>query len=191
MTEMRLTDGEKIIIYLLAEILKTQKGYGDQNRMSLLQEAISGGHLWAINGHELFAGVFSERVDNDEEQKLVINSLDMWSFIEEAYQTFTDDEKKQVEDSVEFFGTNPQFTDFDGNYESEYMILARFVIDKLGWFQRFKGRELNSHAPHVDRYKRMIDVFDPIRVKLVGRGLTTAEMITLLKEQERSDVFPT
>ncbi len=109
----------------------------------------------------------------------------MWSFIEEANQTFTDDEKKQVEDSVAFFSKNPHFTGFDGTHESEYMTLAWFVIEKLGWFQRFKGRELNSHAPLVDRYKRMIDIFEPIRVKLVGRGLTTAEMITLLKEQER------
>ncbi len=69
MTEMRLTDGEKIILYLLAEILKTQKDYSDQKRMSLLQEAISGGHLWAINTHELFSGIFSERVDNEADLK--------------------------------------------------------------------------------------------------------------------------
>jgi hypothetical protein len=46
--ETHLTDGEKLIIWLLAEILRNQKDYGDKKRIELLQEIIDGGHLWAL-----------------------------------------------------------------------------------------------------------------------------------------------
>jgi uncharacterized protein len=40
---------------------------------------------------------------------------------------------------------------------------------------------MNSHHPSVEGYQRMYEVFDPIRVGLVGRELNLAEMTAILK----------
>jgi hypothetical protein len=47
-TETNLTDSEKLIILLSAEVLKSQEGYGDKKRMELLQDIIHDGHLSAL-----------------------------------------------------------------------------------------------------------------------------------------------
>ena len=46
-TEPRLTYAEKLIIWLLADILKHSKIIANRIKMALLQEVILGGHLWA------------------------------------------------------------------------------------------------------------------------------------------------
>jgi uncharacterized protein YfbU (UPF0304 family) len=178
---LRITDAEKLTLWLLAEILKTQKDYGDKKRMELLQESILGGHLWAIQWE--FGTVLPSHVDSQAALTLVINTLDMWSFIEEAHKGFGPEEKKQVEGAVKFFGKDPRFVGFDGNNEIEYLSIARFLVEKLGRFQEFKGRDFNSHTRLVERYQKMTDLFEPIRANLVGRGLSAAEMIALLNER--------
>lgn len=55
------------------------------------------------------------------------------------------------------------------------------MIDDLKRFTHFVGRDLNSHMPVIEAYRRMYRVFEPIRVKLVGHALTAAEIIELLK----------
>jgi len=80
-------------------------------------------------------------------------------------------------------GKDPKFYGFDGNNEGEYMSIARFLVEKMGRFESFKGRNFNSHVPLVDRYRVMIAAFEPIRVGLVGRKLGVGEMINLLKLQ--------
>ena len=39
---------EKLIIWLLTEVLKNTKGYEEQKTFRLIQEAIYGGHYWAL-----------------------------------------------------------------------------------------------------------------------------------------------
>jgi hypothetical protein len=80
---------------------------------------------------------------------------------------------------------DPKFLGFDGNYETEYVSIARFLVEKLDNFSKFKGREFNSHTPMVERYKRMCAKFDLIRPKLVdGRELSVDELIELLNREE-------
>jgi uncharacterized protein len=40
---------------------------------------------------------------------------------------------------------------------------------------------MNSHCPSIDAYARMLTVFDPLRKTLIGRKLSTDEMISILK----------
>ena len=145
-TEPRLTYAEKLIIWLLADILKHTKDYRESNKMALLQEVILGGHLWALKEHELFGENFTEHIDSQSSVKLVYDALDMWSFIERAYKRFNAEEKKQIEKAIGS-GGKPKFTGFDEQNEIEHLSIARFLVEKLGKFQAFKGRDFNSHAP--------------------------------------------
>ncbi|MFG6083671.1 YfbU family protein [Paracoccus litorisediminis] len=44
----------------------------------------------------------------------------------------------------------PQFAGFDGNNETLHMSAARFMVEKLGRFDRFAGRDFNSHYTAVE-----------------------------------------
>ena len=77
-----------------------------------------------------------------------------------------------------------KFQGFDGNYETEHMGVARFLINDMNRFERFKKRELNSHVPSVQRYGRMFRVFEPIRATLIGTKLAVSQLIVILKAQE-------
>jgi uncharacterized protein len=172
-------NSEKLILWLLTEILKGQKGYDNRQSIELIQEAIYGGHFWALDWELI--GILHDHVDSREAVSLVVDTLDMWFLIENAYKKFTVADKKRIETEVGPLGKNPQFTGFDGNYETEYMGIARFLVEKMGRFGHFKGRDFNSHMPLVERYRQMTSLFSPMRQSLVGRELSADEVITLLK----------
>ncbi len=111
----------------------------------------------------------------------------MWSFIEEGYKKLSPEDKARVASEAESFGKHVQFTGFDGNNETEYYGIARFLIDDLERFSIFKGRDLNSHMPSIDRYRRMNAIFEPMRALLTHGGLGTAQIIELLKTKVHPD----
>jgi uncharacterized protein len=170
---------EKLMIWLLTEVLKGQKGYDNKEQMELIQEAIYGGHLWALDWE--MKGIFHSHTDEPEAVNLVVDVLDMWNFVENAYAAFSTAEKKRIETEVGIHGKDPKFFGFDGNHETEYMSIARFLVEKMERFEFLKGRGFNSHSRTVGRYKRMAEKFESMRASLVGRGLTADQVIDLLK----------
>lgn len=112
----------------------------------------------------------------------VVDILDMWSFIEDSYNSFSATEKEAVVKEAEPFGKDPVFRGFDGNNETDHMSVAMFLIDDLGRFSNFKGRSLNAHMPTIETHRRMYRVFKPIRTSLGGRLLNTEEMVRVLAE---------
>lgn len=69
----------------------------------------------------------------------------------------------------------------DGNNENEYLNVSRFLIEHLDRFSDFKGRDLNSHMPSIDAYRRMYTVFEPIRGPLGSGNLAADQIIEILK----------
>jgi len=182
----RLSKSERLMTWMLSEIMKNQiearggkDAKHDMESVRLIQQSLYGGHFWALIWE--MTGVMHDHVDNPKAVRTVVDTLDMWQFIERAYAGFDDAEKKRIETEVPYRGKHPKFIGFDGNNEGEYYSIARFLIEELNRFQDFKGRSLNSHSPQVGRYQRMAAAFDPIRAKLVGREMTSDEVIELLK----------
>ena len=176
----QISDGEKITLALLADIHKaTVKKSGEIEDPDFIVSAIAGGHYWALRWK--YSGIFHDHVDGDRKLSEVVNILDMWSFIEEAYESFTSAKRKIVEDRASPIGKNVSFPGFDGNNESEYMGIAIFLIEKLHRFTRFKGRSLNSHFPAVPQYMRMHKVFEPMRKSFTGGHLTPEQVGTLIR----------
>jgi uncharacterized protein YfbU (UPF0304 family) len=178
--DITISDGEKLIISMLADVHKHLK-IEDENDTGFVMKAIYGGHYWGLGWK--YSGLFHGHKDSKQAVHEVVDVLDMWSFIESAYARLSPKDKARVEKEAEPFGTHVRFRGFDGNNETEYMGIARFLIDDLERFSSFKGRDLNSHAPSVETYRRMLRVFEPMRSNLVGRELGATEIIELLNEK--------
>jgi uncharacterized protein YfbU (UPF0304 family) len=176
---VRFSDGEKMLMLMMQDVMKGLKIKDPDVDADFLAEVIYGGHYWAPKWK--MQGVFHDHVDSDSDLKHVVDVLDMWSFMEEAYERLKAPQKATFTEQVGPWATDLKFSGFDGNNESSQMGIALFLVEKMDRFSRFKGRDLNSHCPTQGRYSRMLTLFEPMRRTLVGHGLDVAQLVTLLK----------
>ena len=174
-----LSDGEKLIAVMLADLIRKLDVEVDTD-VNLVRKVIYGGHYWAL-GWEM-PGLFHGHADKQARVKFVVDVLDMWQFLEEAFEKLSAKEKAWLVKEADPFGTHITFTGFDGNNESEYLGIARFLIEDLNRFSRFRKdhRDLNSHHPTLETYGRMVRAFEPIRTTLIGRPMNASEMATVI-----------
>ncbi|EPP3876560.1 YfbU family protein [Pseudomonas aeruginosa] len=180
-----LSDGEKLIAMMLAELIK-KTGVDVDTNVDLVEKVILGGHYWAL-GWEM-PGIFHGHADKQSRVRFVVDVLDMWSFMEEAFDELGEESKARLAKEADPFGKHVQFLGFDGNNESEHLGIARFLINDLDRFSRFREghRDLNSHCPTIESYGRMLRVFEPIRQTLVGRRLNVDELAAILNSRRAS-----
>ena len=173
-----LSAGENLTLLMLGEIYDKLRIEGEYDP-DFISAAIYGGHYWGLKWK--YGGLFHQHVDEDSAVTEVVDILDMWRFLESAYNKLSDEEKERVKAEGQPFGEAISFWGFDGNNEGEYMGIAAFLIGKLDRFTSFAGREhLNSHMPTLVRYRRMVEAFSPIRAKLVGREMNVSEIVTVM-----------
>lgn len=175
---VHFSDGEKLIAFMLRDIYKHLKIDGEIDP-EFLSDVLCGGHYWAPKW--VMTGVYHNYEDDPRDVRFVVDVLDMWSFLEDGYEALSKKDKDRVEKEAEPFGKHVKFAGFDGNNEAPLLGIARFFPEKLDRFTRFKGRDLNSHAPMSAAYRRMLQVFEPMRRTLVGGGLNVTQIIALLK----------
>jgi uncharacterized protein len=80
----------------------------------------------------------------------------MWRFLEQDFEQLSPADKAKLAKDADPYGTSVRFSGFDGNNEPHYHIASYMVKDLPMAFEHFKGRDLNSHHPSVDRYRRCI-----------------------------------
>ena len=176
--DIQLSKPERLIVWMLTELLSKKPDFTDRDKMKLIQQAIFGGHIWALDWE--LDGIIHSHSDSPANLTFVVDVLDMWSFIEEAYAGLDKPDVKRIENEIASAGKLPLFNGFDGNNESELKGIADFLINQMGRFQSFKGRDLNSHTRVAERCRKMLDVFAPIRVTLIGKKLSADELIRIL-----------
>lgn len=174
---MKLTDGEKLIILMLSEMYEALKIKGETDP-DFLRSAIFNDQLWAIRWK--YAGIPFDSSDDPPILREVLDILDMWSLVEFSYSQLDNEDKNKLAQDAAPFGTNPSFMGFDGNHETEYMSVARFLVDQLDRFQEFKGRSFNCHYPSLDAHRRMIAIFEPIRASLEDSTLSLEQLTIIL-----------
>lgn len=175
---IHLTDGDKLNFMMLRDIMKHLKIKDTETDVDLVAETIYGGHYWAPTWE--MQGLFHKHADRPADVTLVVNTLDMWDFIEGCIEKLTPDETERLKAANH--GYLPKFAGFDGNNETSLMSIASFIVEKMDRFSRFKKRDFNSHAPTAARYRRMTAAFEPIRATLgFGRDLGVDQIIELLK----------
>jgi len=172
------TDGEKLIVIMLRDLYKHLKLSRGEIDPAFISEVIWGGHYWAPKWD--MQGLFHDDQDKISDVRFVVNVLDMWDFIERAYEKLEKKDKERLEKEAEPFGKNPRFYGFDGNNEP-HMGIAKFLVEKMGRFERCRDRDMNSHMPTLHTYARMYEKFEPMRRSLAGRDLSADELIVLLK----------
>ena len=177
---VRFSDGEKLLAIMLRDVYKHLKLKGEIDP-DFVGEVIGGGHYWAPKWE--MQGLFHDYEDDPQDVRFVVDVLDMWAFAERAYEKLSKKDKERVEKEADPFGKYVQFAGFDGNNESSFIGIARFLIDQMNRFSQFKGRDLNSHAPTLAAYRRMLSVFEPMRVSLVGTELDANQLIRILKAE--------
>lgn len=179
--QLKLSSGEKLIALMLCELYEHLEIDGEIEP-TFIQSAIHGGHLWGLQWR--YPGIFQGEEDDNRVLKEVVDVLNMWTFIESAYQRLSKKDKGRVEKEADPFGKHVAFPGFDGNYECEHLSIATFLIEDMGRFSDFKDRDLNSHATLLDSYRRMLRVFEPMRRNLVGARLNPSQIIDILKAME-------
>lgn len=182
-TGVRISDGEKLILAMLRDVYRHLNIKGEIDP-DLVLSALVGGHYWGLAWE--YTGLFHEHEDRRRSVSEVVDILDMWSFLESGYARLTKEDKERIPKELEPMGENVRFPGFDGNNEAEHLSIAGFLIEKMHRFESFKGRDLNSHMPVLDGYRRMLAVFEPMRRTLIGRELSASQIIEILKARWRS-----
>ena len=173
---MKLSDGEKLILAMLCEVYQ-HTGIEGEIDPKFVQETIWGGHYWGLKSR--YPGIFHDLEDSETIADEVRDILGMWSLIEEGYARLSSEDKLRVEKEAIAF----EFHGFDGNNESEYYNVARFLIDHLDQFPSFKNRDLDSHHSSIYGYRRMYNVFERMRATLADSSLAASAIIEILKER--------
>jgi uncharacterized protein YfbU (UPF0304 family) len=173
---IHLTDGDKLNFMMLRDIAKALKIKDAETDADFVAESIYGGHYWAPTWE--MNGLFHKHADRPADVSLVVDTLDAWDFIEGAIEKLSAQDIEKLKAAN--FGYVPKFAGFDGNNETTLMSIARFFVEKMNRFSRFKGRDFNSHAPTAERNRRMTALFEPMRVSLgFGRELNLDQIIQL------------
>lgn len=175
---VQFSDGEKMLMLMMRDMMKALKLKSGDPDTDFLAKVIYGGHYWAPKWD--MQGVFHDHVDDPEDVNYVVDVLDMWDFVESSYKALNAKQKAEVKAGVGEWFSDAHFSGFDGNNEANHMSIASFLVEDMGRFSRFKGRDLNSHSPTVHRYRGMVAMFKPMRAKLTGGNLSPQQLIALL-----------
>ena len=180
-----MSDAEKLILLMLCEIHE-QLPIKNGIEAAFVKSAIYSGNTWGLKWR--FSGIYNNTDDTPPEVDEVRNILDMWDFIEHSYGKLSTEDKAIVLEKAPLYGGDPQFRGFEGNSDSKQVSIASFLIDDLEHFQRFKGRDLNSHTPgSLDGFRRMLKIFFSLRPALARRPFSATELVSILQERTRPE----
>lgn len=135
--------------YLILEKLYPEDAEHYARVREVLEEGFELNYDWIIPH-------IAERTMAPEECKEILDILDMFSALERSYDRLGD--KGDIDEyAVRFQG-------FDGNRETEQLSYASFLIEKEGKWPELAahGDHLNSHAPLLGSYRRMLQVWQGI-----------------------------
>lgn len=115
---------------------------------------------------------FTNDLNLDVSHEVMDNILAMFTRLRLSFEHLTGASAVSAQD-MEFSGFHPQF-------ESEMLGFARFYMKKLGrhrWLSETLGEGLESAAPMLDVYRRMLAVWKSIGTSKV---LTDAEIVQIV-----------
>jgi len=164
---MKLSDGEKVIILMLADIQEKLNVQGEFEP-EFLRSAIESDNVWGISWR--YPGIPLDNSDVPPIVDEVIAILEMWDFIELSFDSLSVQDEKGYQEIVEIYRDEPRFIGFDGNHESEYVSTARFLVEELERFTRFKDRGMDNGILTINLHRRMLREFHKY-LHLVYSGL--------------------
>jgi uncharacterized protein YfbU (UPF0304 family) len=174
---VKLSDGERLILFMLTEIYQHFKIEGEVDP-SFIADAVAGGHDWALESE--YSGLFPT-ADNDKDVHETHEILTMFRILENSLDNLSPADRKRVDEAVPpFDGNDLRFKGFDGNNDP-HIGIARFLVEKMGLYAEQKGRALDAHSSVLDSYRRMHDAYEPMLETLHTGTLTADQLIAILK----------
>jgi hypothetical protein len=171
---MELSQGEKIIITMLANIYK-KLDITDDYDPDFLKTAILDNQAWSLASK--YPSIGEENV-SPKAFDFVSNVMTMWRVIETTYAKLSNEDKSKVDTAC---GSDCcVFVGFDGNASSGHFGIAKFMIEKMDWFEEFSECGLNSHSAVDDKYSDMLSRFDPIMESKEQKPLTADDLIEII-----------
>ena len=149
---MKLTDGERLIAVMVAELMEALKTKGDIDP-SLVKSLVIDNQGWALE--RAYPGIFGSEPASDDVVKETSDILWMFGIIESSIDKLSGDQ------AAEAAGWHyNQWRGFDGNNDDHYHV-AGTMIRELGEFaESRKGINLNSHSQmSLPRYRSMYQKF--------------------------------
>ncbi len=176
---IQISDGEKIIMAMLRDLYHGSDVKNREMDPDFILSALDGGHHWALAWK--YHGMFNRYQNRNQDVEDVVKILNMWNFLESGYDQLSDEEKKKTVGEVYPHWESIWFPGFDENDETSHYNIARFLVNDMERFVRFKDRDMNSHQPLLDTYKKMFVTFEPMSLRVGGGNLCAAEVIAVLK----------
>jgi hypothetical protein len=170
---MTLSDGEKLIILLLAELNDEKKSQRELDP-DFLKSAILDGQEWAIRWNYPGIPFASDPTNDPSELEDVLDILEMWDVIERTFERLS--EERIAEIGIDILKADKSFPGFDGNHNAKHWVIADYLINKLDRFERFKGRYLGGAVQPLSGYERMLEVYRDTRSHL-DNGVMTVDQI--------------
>lgn len=171
---IKISDGDKLILIMLCSLFK-KLGIDDSVDPSFVEGAIYGGHSWALEYE--YPGIF-EKEDEHSAVNEVFDILGIWWVIESSRHKFSEEENNRIDEEI--YPRSAVFEGFDGNNETEYYAISKFIIDKTDKFEGFKGRDLNSHMEMLHAYRWMLSEIEKVENKY---DLNPDDIIKLCKRR--------
>lgn len=150
---MELSNGERLIIVMLAEVMEALKLHQGIDP-SLVRSLVINNDGWALR--RKYSGIFQSQPPTDEVVAETTNILWMWGIIESSIQRLNGAEALEAE------GWHwRSFGGFDANNDPHYGV-ARTIIEELHEFRESRnGTNINSHSQaSLPRYRQMFDRFE-------------------------------
>ena len=178
---MKMSPAERLIVQLICDLAKPQPSR--EFDFAFISKAIGNGHEWALDWK--YDHFTDGPIKSPSEVTEVVEALDMWDALELGISEMDEAQQEQVKEAVGFRQL-PSFQGFDGNNESRYMSIARFLVEDLDRWPRFEGRDMNSHMPKRASYRRQLAVFERLVQSLEVRArpfMSPEQVIAVVREQ--------
>lgn len=176
---MKLSDGEKLILAVLADIHKHLKIQGEIDSKFLIDTLFSG-NLWGLSWR--YDSLLSSEFKNPPAVEETCDILTMYRNITHSFESLSPAEQQEVKKKTNPFDGYVKFQGFDGNHDEHFGITS-YLVNSLGRFDELKPGTLNSHSSGtLDTYRRILKKYKTIE-KAMGsryRNLTSAELIEIL-----------
>jgi hypothetical protein len=167
--------GEKAILVMLSDVLEALKVPAPTLDPEFVRSAVSGDHFWAFEWKLQFLGDGSPRPPELVE---VLDILDAWRVLKLSFAEA---------DTARFLAETreteiPILEGFDANNEDRHLSIARFLVEQLDRFPELKDQVINSHAPNLAYYGRLVHAMKSMEPDPRSGLFSTDQLIEIFNE---------
>jgi uncharacterized protein YfbU (UPF0304 family) len=170
---VEMSDGERLIAMMLAELMQHLDVQGELDP-ELIKTVLIDKDYWILP--RKYPGLFNDEAGTPEAVVAeVVDLLEMMTILERSIEALPEPERAAAQ-------ARPfhRWEGFDGNEEGRHLGVARTLIEEFGHFPKLGGRDMNSHWPTLDRYRRMHVIFQSSLARLRNGKLSFAQIQAIL-----------